>query len=304
LDVLLVLSFNDSTNRNALRNSISTLHQRFLDLGVTPRYGIAIIASSIGTPIGDNFVSYQELIDDAYWSDPNMGSNFGNFQSGMTTIWQAGTTMDWTPGAHRTIIGLTPFSCWDYPPGYVEPSTGINRTKALQMLADDGVIYFGIVNQVAPVPINPFTFILPSNVPQTHNVLAAASGGKIYTTTAFGTDPYTIMTDIAASAQTQAFAVRTTSEITDVSRNSLRITSNGTDARWPNVYVAEDGERISILESTGTILFNHKVFVKVGPDSGISSVVYPGAGVISYEDAWFTTDLTLWETTDGQPWLI
>jgi hypothetical protein len=96
----------------------------------------------------------------------------------------------------------------------------------------------------------------------------------------------------------------TTSEITDVSRNSLRIAQSSTEFTWPNEYVAEDGERISILESTGTILFNHKVFVKVGPDSGISSVVYPGAGVISYEDAWFTTDLAVWETTDGQPWLI
>lgn len=306
LDVLLMLSFNDTNTRDQLRSSISVLHQRFLDLGVTPRYGVIVIAAPPATPAGfsNDFVSYDTLVNDAYWLGANLGTNFGSFQSAMTTVWTAGTLMDWTPGARRSIIAITPFSAWDYPPGFVEPSTGINRTKALQSLADNDTIYFGVVNQVAPVPINPFTFILPSNVPQTHNVLAAAAGGKIYTTTAFGTDPNPIMSDIAASANTAAFATRTESEITDVSRNSLRVTANGTDARWPNEYVAEDGERISILESTGTILFNHKVFVKVGPDSGISSIVYPGAGVISYEDAWFTTDLTLWETTDGQPWLM
>ena len=88
------------------------------------------------------------------------------------------------------------------------------------------------------------------------------------------------------------------------SARSLRVASSGTDFVWPNVYVTSEGERISILESTGTILFDHKVFVKVGPDTGISSVVLPGAGVVSYEDAWFTTDLVLWETTDGEPWLM
>jgi hypothetical protein len=305
LDVLLILSFSSTTIQSALRNSISVLHQRLLDLGVTPRYGTMLI-SAPPSLVGDapDFVTYETLINSVYWNDVNMGFNGGSFQPAMTTVWTAGTAMDWTPGAHRAIITITSSSPWDYPPGFMSPVSTVNLTKALQSLADNDTIYFGIVNQVAPVPINLFTFILPSNVPQTHNVLAAASGGKIYATTSFGTDPNTIMADIAASVQTQAFAIRTTSEITDVSRNSLRITSNGTDARWPNEYVAEDGERISILESTGTILFNHKVFVKVGPDSGISSVIYPGAGVISYEDAWFTTDLTLWETTDGQPWLI
>jgi hypothetical protein len=304
LDVLLMLSFNDTATRDGLRSSMAILHQRFLDLGVTPRYGIAIIASAIGTPIGEDFITYEDLVAESYWSDPNMGDNLGSFESGMTTVWQSGTEMNWTPGAHRAIIALTPFAPWDYPPGYVEPSTGINRTLALQSLADNDTIYFGIVNQVAPVPINPFTFILPSNVPQTHNVLAAASGGKIYATTQFGTNPNPIMEDIAASAQTQTFATRTTSEITDVSRNSLRVTSSGTDFVWPNVYVAGDGERISILESTGTILFNDKVFVLVGLDSGISSVVLPGDGVVNYETAWFTTDHTLWETTDGETWTL
>jgi hypothetical protein len=304
LDVLLMLSFDDSTTRTALRDSISVLHQRFLDLGVTPRYGIAIIASSIGTPIGDDFIPYEELIAESYWDSATMGSNLGNFESAMTTVWQSGTAMDWTPGARRAIVALTPYAPWDYPPGYVEPSTGINRTLALQLLSDTDTIYFGIVNQNAPVPINPFTFILPSNVPQTHNVLAAASGGKIYVFNTFGTAPNSIMEDIAGSAQTMAFVTRTTTELTDVSRNSLRIAQNGTEFVWPNVYVAADGERISLLDSTGTILFNDKVFTLLGPDSGISSQVLNPNGVVNYATSWFTTDHLLWETTDGEPWTL
>jgi hypothetical protein len=305
LDVLLMLSFNDANTRNSLVNSISILHQKFLDLGVTPRYGILIIRSvPTANAIGNDFITYEELIAKPYWSSSDLGTNFGDFQSSMTTVWTAGTLMAWTPGAHRAIIGITPFSAWDYPPGFVEPTTGINRTKALQSLADNDTIYFGVVNQAATVPINPFTFILPSNVPQTHNVLAAASGGKIYISSTFGTDPNGIMEDIAASAQTQTFATRTTTEITDVSRNSLRIATSGTEFAWPNVYVATDGERISILSSTGTILYNDKVFVMQGPDSGISSQILNINGVVNYATSWFTTDHLLWETTDGEPWTL
>jgi hypothetical protein len=305
LDVLLMLSFNDTNTRNSLRSSISVLNQRFLDLGVTPRYGIIVISDPPSTSgFGRNMVSYEDLIVSSYWNDPNMGSNFGSNQNAMTTVWTAGTLMHWTPGAHRAIVAITPFSAWDYPPGFIEPSTGINRTKALQSLADNETIYFGIVNQNAVVPINPFTFILPSNVPQTHNVLAAATGGKIYVSTSFGTDPNPIMEDIASAAQTEVFVTRTTTEITDVSRNSLRVASSGTEFAWPNVYVAEDGERMSIIESTGTILYNNKVFTLVGPDTGISSVVLPANGVVNYETAWFATDHTLWETTDGETWTL
>jgi hypothetical protein len=306
LDVLLLLSFDTVQAQEALRSSIAVFHQRFLDLGITPRYGVIIISAPPNTGVmGNDFLTYEELVSDSYWeSSVVFGSNIGSFESGMTTVWTAGTAMDWTPGARRVMVAITPYSAWDYPPGYVAAGSTENLTKALTMLANDDVLYYGIVNQNATVPINFFTFTLPSNVPQTQNVLAAASGGKIYAFNTWGTDPNPIMEDIANSAQTMAFVTRTTSEITDVSRNSLRIAQSGTEFAWPNVYVSEEGERISILSSTGTILYNDTVFVLVGPDSGISSQVLNPNGVVNYATAWFTTDHMLWETTDGETWTL
>jgi hypothetical protein len=59
----------------------------------------------------------------------------------------------------------------------------------------------------------------------------------------------------------------------DISRNSLRVVDNGTQYHWPSEYVSLTGERISAYVNSGTVSYEDTRFIRVGPDSGISSSI-------------------------------
>lgn len=274
LDVLFLLAFTDSDTQDALREGLPILDDRLKAYGILPRYGIILIRPNPNTTaVGDDFYLRADLEATAYWNSAAMGNNFGSPRTGLTTIWSAGTLMNWTPGAARAYVLVTPNAVYDYPPGYYEPTSTVQYDKALAYLTADSVPLYTIVNPEANVPITPFAFFPPSNVPEGYMGLATALGGKNHTIADFRLDPAPIMENIAASVQATSFLIRTGSNITDISRNALRKVFNGTEHHWPYRYVAEDGERITAYEDSGTVTYNGKTYIQVSADPGISASI-------------------------------
>jgi hypothetical protein len=306
IDVLIMVSATSAFG-DGIRSGVAEIHQQLINSGSDPRYAfVKCQPPPLNTAVasGLNFRTYETFSVLANWTDSDMPDNFGNPEAGLSTIWSAGTLFNWRDDAARLYIMVNNFSAWDFPPGFWEPSSPINYTRALATLTDNPSILFSIINPSANIPINPFTFVLPGNVPQTYMALAEQVGGKSYLLSQFGTEPGPIAQEIAMFAQSQFFATRVEDSITDISRNALRVTDSGTNFVWPNEYVATDGERISVLSSTGTILYANKVFVLLNEDSGISSRIVSSDAVVNYETSWFTTDHLLWETTDGETWTL
>jgi hypothetical protein len=278
LDVLFVMTFNNSAIREAFRNSLQFLDQSLKASGIAPKYGIILMRGNpnVSGATGDEFYDYDAFTTTAgggYWNSANFGWNFGDQPAGMITIKNAGTLMDWTPGASRVYVVVTANAAYDYPPGYVEPTSTHRYTEALDSLNANSVPLFGIVNPNAAVPINPFTFVLPSNVPQSYMAMATATGGQSYTTTDFTANGTAIMQSLAEAMRIASFVVQIGTNLNDISRNALRKVFNGTEAHWPYRYVAEDGERITAYQESGTVAYDGKTFVQVGPDPGISSSI-------------------------------
>lgn len=272
VDVLIMVS-TPTTEADAIRTGVAALHQKLLDAGNDPRYAfIKCSPTPLNTAAGSgvNFRTYENFSTQVNWTSSSMPDNFGTLESGLTTIWASGTTFNWRADARRIYIMINNFSAWDYPPGFASGGTTENYTKALDSLNANPSILYSIVNPSANVPTAPNIFIVPGNVPQTYIPLAEATGGKWYTLVQFGTEPTEIGQDIGNSAQSQLFTTRILSSDTDVSRNSVRKASNGTEFSWPYQYAASDGERLVFSSSEGTVVYDDKVFTRVQADPGIS----------------------------------
>jgi hypothetical protein len=272
VDVLIMVS-TPNANADAIRTGVAALHQKLLDGGSDPRYAFVKCQPTplnTGAASGVNFRTWENFSALANWLDSSMPDNFGNPETGLTTIWASGTTFNWRDDARRLFLMINNFSAWDFPPGWWTPTSNENYTKAQATLAANPSILYSIINPTQNIPITPSTFVLPGNVPQTYIPLTEQTGGKYYLLTTFGTDPTSIAEDIGNSAQSQLFTTRVATSDTDVSRNALRKATNGTEFSWPYQYAAPDGERLVLTSSDGTVTYDGKLFTRVQADPGIS----------------------------------
>jgi hypothetical protein len=277
LDVCFLMNLQTAAQSTSVRAAIANLHQGLLNAGISPKYGMMIIRLS-PTSVAITLRNYENFIVNGQWNT-SIISNSGDANCGLITTHAAGTLMNWTENSPRAFILMTGQSAYDYPPGYVANGSLQYFNKARQTLQNSGAPLFSVVNPNALVPVNPFTFVTPSNVPQSYTALAELSGGKNYDIANLTSNGSGMFSDIAMSVQRSSFSIRVESTHDDISRNSLRVADYGTSAHWPYVYTSREGRRIVAYEDTGTVAFDGTTFYKLEADPGISSNIVNASNI-------------------------